>query len=212
MKNIMVKVASIILLVPLITGLAIVSAASGNIKIDPPYHLMTVGPIEYHVYTTGAHTAYNPHIFLAISKDCWEGLTEVKIEWSGGSISFSPGDFASEDQNSKKLPLGKDLPVYTVASLKDHLGTDDEIYWVFDEFLDGTPITNTYQAFNVTLDSNEPNMMIYVIGSSTEGGDLDTFTPVTPSGFVVPEPATIATIGASMVGLSALSIRRMRKK
>jgi len=78
-------------------------------------------------------------------------------------------------------------------------------------FLDGTPITNTYREFNTTLFSSKPNMMIYVIGSSTEGGDLDTVTPVTPSGFVIPEPATIATIGSSMVGLIALSVRRMRK-
>ena len=63
----------------------------------------------------------------------------------------------TEHTDSIKVPhngiLITDGAAYTVASLMDHLGTTEHIWWAFQPFLSGD-ITETHTSFTVTLDSS----------------------------------------------------------
>ena len=212
------KITLLALLLPLVLNIGYVLAqGAGQIKIAPPYHLLTSIPITYHVYTEGAgKIAYDPHIFLAMSEDSWTALDNVTVSWEGEILGFEQDDFTAVSDNGLKIPVDDNIG-YTVASVKDHLcdgsgeviGPEDSIYYVFAKFPIGE-INNTAKSFVVTLYSGSPNMMIYILGKSDANGEFDMRTPPTPSGFVIPEPATISVIVASMAGFVAYSKKRVR--
>ncbi|MGQ9680716.1 MAG: hypothetical protein ACUVV4_08150 [Candidatus Bathyarchaeia archaeon] len=218
MKVKYLKITLLALLLPLVLNIGyVLGQGVGQIKIAPPYHLLTSIPITYHVYTEGAgKIAYDPHIFLAMSEDSWNALDNVTVSWGGGSLEFIKGNFNAVSDNSLKIPVDDNIG-YTVASVKDHLrdgsgeviGPEDNIYYVFVGFPIGE-ITNTPKSFDVDLNSESPNMMIYILGKSDVNGEFDMRTPPTPSGFVIPEPATISVIVVSMAGFVAYFKKRVR--
>lgn len=190
--------------------------AEGLIRIDPhgSYYgqpIMLSSPATFSVDVQSDGPAYDPHIFLVMTKDCYDGLTgDVEVTWTGGSVTIHAADWHMETVNSVKVPPGcTPGAAYTVASLKDHLVTTEAIYWAFESFL-AAPITTTPQEFTVTLPSSNPRMLVYALGIS-EGEELfNLFVPPTQPGFVVPEVATILLVTASLSALALYAVKRRK--
>jgi hypothetical protein len=98
--------------------------ALGTIRIEPhafdlPDPMVVSSPATLNVTVT-EHTAYDPQIFLVMTKACHEGLTgNVTVTWTGGNLNFTPADFTPA--NTGEAPHSTPKADYTVASLQDHL-------------------------------------------------------------------------------------------
>jgi len=186
--------------------------AQGQIRIDPALPVMLDSPATFTVYIESPEQspATDPHIFLVMTEDCWNGLTgPVVVTWLGGSISIPKANFAPD--------TGVDIPPgatpgasYTVASLKSHLGTSGPIYWAFVAFLAG-PITDTPQTFTVDLPSTDPRMLVYALGKGSKSTGLFDFkVPPTIPGFVVPELGTMLLVLASLSAFALYAVKRRK--
>jgi hypothetical protein len=193
------------------------AAGNGLIRLDPhgsyyPEAVMLESPATFNVYIQSGPDAIDPHIFLVMTESCYEGLTsDVTVDWeNGGSPDLTITSWTIADNNGDKVPPGCVSGAdYTVASLKDHLDTDEPIYWAFEPFLSG-PITETPQEFTVTLESNDPRMMVYALGK-VEGSELfSNKVPPTQPGFVVPEVPTALLAIASMGAFAMYALIRKR--
>ncbi len=166
-----------------------VFAGTGSIRIDPPLPEMSASPADFEIWTQ-SDVATDPHIFLVITEACYNGLTDDTTgNWSGGDITIVKGDWnGPESNNGDKLPPGTSPGAgYTVASLKDHLDTEGPIYWVFVGILDGENLTSTHKTITVSLSSDAPEMLVYILGKSPDSEVFDMGVPPTIPGFVVPE-------------------------
>ena len=212
------SVASLVILsiAALMIGTALASG-EGLIRLDPhgsyyPEPVMLESPATFGVYIQSGPDALDPHIFLVMTQSCYNGLTaDVTVDWEGGATpDLTITAWTMADDNGDKVPPGCLSGVaYTVASLKDHLGTDEPVYWAFEPFLAG-PITETPQNFTVTLESTDPRMMVYALGKA-EGEELFTNkVPPTQPGFVVPEVATVLLAAASLSALGVYTLLRKR--
>ena len=93
---------------------------------------------------------------------------------------------------------------YTVASLKSHLDTDEDIYWAFVSILGGDMMEQG-KHYDVTVEmaSEAPSMLVYILGKNSETSSLfDMRIPPTIPGFVVPE-APLGAIGMVTLLLGA---------
>ncbi|MFC1802860.1 hypothetical protein ACFL0D_02715 [Thermoproteota archaeon] len=199
---------TIVALTLIILSTVTVSAAPkrGTIRIDPNWEdddpvILEGGSAEFEIYVT-EHAVSHAKLFLVMSQACNDGLTgDVEVDWNGlvGVSEWSPA-------SSGKIP--DEYAVYTVASLRDHLGvpSDETIYWALTET--ERPIDETPDTFTVSLPSNSPRMLIYAIGGNSP---FDNKVPPTRPGFVIPELplGTLSSI-ATMIG-SYVLLRRKKK-
>jgi len=206
------------LLVLVSTLLAIpVFAGTGSLRVDPPWPEAQQSPAYFEIWSQPPDDAYEPSVFLAMTESSYLGLTgDVTVAWTGPSspLVFVIGDWTLA-QDGVKLPTGAlggvtDGAGLTVASLKDHLGTDGPIYWAFSPILEG-PLTGVHETLTVTINSENPYMLVYLMGKSNPDGPFDMRTPPTRPGLVVPEVpfGTIAIIGSMMAALALFSKRSL---
>jgi hypothetical protein len=165
---------------------------------------MAKSPATFETWVQGKGNASDPHIFLVMTNSSYYGLTAaVKVEWAGGSLTVPKTAWTSETNNGKKVPPNTAPGAwYTVAALKSHLRTTQQIWWAFEPFVSGQNITQTHTSFTVSLSSNSPRMLVYVLGKDAPG-EYDIGVPDSIPGFVVFEPgpmlATLAMFSAFMV-------------
>jgi len=219
MRKIIV-ICSTLLLLAMISG---ASAETGTIRIETPegeyWPVMLESPTDFEIWVQGAGnpTSY-PNILLAMTEASWIGLTDVVVTWSGGSATFSSGDFASAQENSAKIPPGTTPGgSYTVATLKDHLSyglsepisADATIYWAMKPFLTG-PLTHDHQEFSVALSSTSPRMLVYALGKIGDSTLFNNKVPPTRPGFVVPELGTALMLIASFSAFALYTLKRRK--
>jgi hypothetical protein len=227
MRKIMLLTSAFILLVFAITP--VFAQGVGTIRLEPhgsyyPDPIMLSSPATFNVSVqSGGDPTCDPHILLVMTADSYNGLTgDVTVNWTN-TVDLTVTSWTMETENGNKIPSG--VPIhsgagYTVASLKDHLGTSDAIYWSFNPILDGNPLTQDKQDFTVTLPSSAPRMLVYVLGKTGEydgqtivcpsaESEFDNRVPPTQPAFVVPELSTIVLAGSSF---GALAIYTLRKK
>ena len=194
----------IITLIMLTTTTVSAAPKRATIRIDPNWAddapiLLENGVAELEIYVT-EHAVSHARLFLVISQDCYNGLTgDVIVNWNG-LTGVTDWTIAT----SGKVP--DEYSVYTVASLRDHLGvpSDEPIYWavtIVERAIDETPDT-----FTVTLPTTSPRMLIYAIGGNSP---YDNRVPNTIPGFVVPEfPLGTLSGLATMFGSYVLMKRK----
>ena len=197
------------LLLATATSLAF-ATGQGLVRIDPANPIMQTSPAVFSAYVVSGPDANDAHIFLVMTDECHDGLTDdVTVSWSGGSVTITTWN--EETLNSVKVPPNTENGIgYTVASLKDHLGTSDPIWWAFVEILDGGPITQTPQDVTVDLPSTAPRMLVYALGITGEGTVFNTRVPPTIPGFVVPEATPLILAGASFAAMGLYAFKRKK--
>ena len=196
-----------------------VMAQTASPRISPYWTVMVESPYTFDVWAQNADV-YDLQVLLVITQECWAGMpahptTAVTVDGATGDI-LTKDDFI--DVKSGDVPPSANNP-YQAAALKDHLDygladpldSDDKIYWALSEVV-FDPLTATHQDLDVTLDSTEPRMTIYLIGNTQDNsGLLDTRTPPTNPGFMVPEIA-IGSIMAVASMFTALGLYAYKKK
>jgi hypothetical protein len=204
----------IVIAVAAVLVMPVLAAGQGLIRLDPhgSYYGMAVmqsSPATFGVYVESGPDALDPHLLLVITEATYAGLGSVTVD--GVPVTTWNGPVSD---NGVKLPPGCESGAdYTVAALKDHLGTDGPIYWAFVPFLGGAPITQDPTEFEVTLDSSDPEMrlMLYALGKSEMDGLFSNKVPPTQPGFVVPELATVLLSLSSISALALYAVIRKRK-
>jgi hypothetical protein len=188
----------------------IVLAGTGSLRVSPAMPMTVNSPASFETWVQGNVEASDPHIFLAMTDSCHSGLTaNVTVEWVGGSLTIPDDAWTSDDINGKKLPPEAAPGAwYTVGSLKSHLGTAQKIWWAFQPFLNGQNITHTHRSFSVTLPSNDPRMLVYVLGIDGPG-EYDMSVPDSIPGFVVFEPTPVF---AALAMLSAFMVYAVKRR
>ena len=183
----------------------------GSLRIDPPVPVMTATPAVFDIYHQSG-IAYDPHIFLVIPESCFLALTgDTVVSWSGASspVTIEIADWLGPiNNNSADLPPNS-IPGYNVATLKSHIPTSDPVYYIFEPILEG-PLTTTKESITVTLQSGEPEMLVYILGKQTEESEVfDVRVPPTIPGFVIPELPIGTLMGlASMLAALVLITKR----
>ena len=207
---------------------------AATIRLDPhssyyPDPVMLDSPATFGVSVTGAgDPTSDPYIFLVMSESSYDGLSlsdDTTVTWSDAvaTVIIAKGDWIGpETDNSKGLPTDSSYSVhsgtlYNVATLQDHLfeneASEEPIYWAFAPILDGADLTATPQDFTVTLPSDEPRMLVYVLGKQGETGANDPFNnrvPPTQPGLVIPEVGTLILAAASFGGLAIYALGRRK--
>lgn len=202
-RSSIVVLLSIVILASL--TLTPVFAGTGGIRIDPPLPEGSESPAVFEIWVQGKTLATDLHIFLVMTESCYEAFSgSVEVSWDGGSIPIPKGAaWTKETDNSVKVPDGTTSGAgYTVASLKDHLETFEPIYWAFEPIL-GDPLGKIKETITVTLPSEDPDMLVYILGKSGASEFFDMRVPPTIPGFVIPEIpfGTAATILAMVAAL-----------
>lgn len=192
----------------------IAKAPTGTIRIDPALPLMLESPADFEIWVQGAgNPTTDPHILLVMTEACYAGLTgDVVVTWTGGSVSFSSGEFNATSKPGYVPPSGTtEGGRYTVASLQDHIGvpSSEMIYYAYKPFLDG-PLVHDPKSFTVTLPSTDPRMLVYAIGKTGDYEDFNSKVPPTIPGFVVPELASILLVIASFSAFILYLVRPKR--
>jgi len=207
-KSILLSICAIALMT------VMVYAGTGSIRIDPPLPDGRMSPAEFEIWVQGKSEANEPHILLVITESCYQGLSEVEdvVSWNGDSesVTIPKNGWTKETVNNVKVPPGTTSGAgYTVASLKDHLGTDGPIYYAFVPLWDGS-LGSTKIPIKVTLHSSDPKMLVYILGICGDGELYDMRVPPTIPGFVVPEVPYGAI--TSMLAMMGALYSQMRTK
>lgn len=209
---------SLVLLIVASAVPAFATGGTGQLKINPALPIALTSPATFTVNVTQGES-YDPHLLLALTTDCYDGLTGIVVTWTGGSVNFLKTDFTGDNTNSHKVPDGAtDGASYTIASLKEHLNVVDTIYWACKSFLSG-PITTTPTAFTITITSAHTKMLVYALGKSqnfdllslTSESLLDMKVPNTIPGFVLPEAAPVMLSIGSLAALGIYAVKRKKK-
>lgn len=206
-----------------------VKAETGTIRIETPegdyWPIMLESPATFEIWVQGAgNPTSDPHILLVMTEACHLGLTgNVVVTWTGGSASFSSGEFTPVTENSDKVPPSDTYPIftgagYTAASLKDHLSyglsepisSTETIYWAWKPFLNGEALTHDHQSFSVDLPSTEPRMLVYALGKTNGSTLFDNKVPPTRPGFMVPELGPIFLVLASFSAFILYAVKSKR--
>ncbi len=215
----MKKLAILMLLVSIslvVTPTVFAGASSSIIVISPQWSITQNTPATFNISTTPASDpTYDPHVLLVMTVACYNGLTNVEIAWTGGSVTFAKSDFALiSGSPPPKVPSDAvSENQYTRSSLADHLGLpgDSSVYWAMKPFLGGSALHTTPQQFTVTLHSTNPRMLVYALGKAdASDAKLNRWVPPTNPGFVVPELGTILLAMGSFGALALFSIKRRR--
>lgn len=214
----MLKLKSLKVLLSLLVLISVflaipVFGGTGSLRIEPTWPEAQDSPAYFEIWSQPPDTAYDVYVFLTMTEDSYLGLTgDVTVEWTGPSspLVIGMGEWTL-GQDGVKLPTGApggvtDGAAFTLASLKDHLGTDDDVYWAFGPILDG-PLTGVHQTLTVTINSDDPHMLVYLMAKSDTEGPFDMRIPPTKPGLVVPEVpfGTIAIVGSMMAALILFS-------
>jgi len=199
-----------------------VKAQTGTIRIGPTiWPIMLESPADFNIWVQGAgNPTSKPNILLAMTEDCWEGLTgKIVVNWTGGSVEFMKADFAAVQVNGDKVPPSgtTEGACYTIASLKDHLSyglsvpinSTETIYWAKKLFLSGD-LTGTKQAFTVTLPSTHPRMLVYALGKTEDSNIFDNKVPPTNPGFIVPELGPMLLLLAPLSAFALYTVKRRK--
>jgi len=216
-KFVLLALALMLVIIPSVSA-----RATGTIRIDPVWPVMLESPADFEIWVRGAgNPTSNPNILLAMTEDCWEGLTgNIVVSWSGGSVIFTKEEFTAVQVNGNKVPPSGTTKgaCYTVASLKDHLSyglsepitSTETIYWAIKPFL-SNPLTGTPQTFTGTLPSSHPRMLVYALGKTARASNLfDNKVPPTRAGFVVPELGPMLLILAPFSAFAIYAVRRRK--
>ena len=208
-----IKMKNLALVLLAFSMLPIASAYGALIRLDPANPIMQTSPAVFSAFIVSGEDATDPHIFLVMTDACHSGLTgDVTVSWPGGAaIDLTITTWNQETVNSVKVPPNTEEGTgYTVASLKDHLGTTGSIWWAFQPILSG-PITETPVDVTVVLPSTDPAMLVYALGKS---GDTELFNnrvPPTIPGFIIPEAAPLILATASFAALGAYAYKRKKQ-
>jgi len=157
----MKKLALILLGISLLAMATSTVLGEGTIRISPALPIMVGTEQTFEVWIQNGE-ATDPHLFLVMTDTCYDSLTSVTVEWTGDGVAdltLVKTDFTEETDHTtgiKRPPGATPGAGYTVASLMDHLGTTGPIWWAFESFLNGSPITETATEFTVTLNSENP--------------------------------------------------------
>ena len=163
------------------------------------------------------HTAYDPHILLVISEDCYDALggEDVTISWKWNAYC-PPSAIKEEDwehiKNGWVPPIGAGFgKIYQAKSLRDHLfgmveediPEDEGIYYTYIPLGDSCiPVTSIEKGeeyeFTVTVPGS-PRCLVYAFGSNSK-------VPPTRPGFIIPE-YTLGTVMAVVAMMAALMLR-----
>jgi hypothetical protein len=189
-------------------------AGTGAIRLDPhssyyPQPVMLKSPATFNVSTTNGNS-YDPHILLVLTDAAYQGLSgNVVINWTGGSITIPKGNFTMA--SDQKIPPGTTNGAgYTVASLRDHIGSTGTLWYAFEPILNG-PLSENKVPFTITLTSTHLRMLVYVLGKSCLTADLfDMKVPPTQPGLVVPEPSVLLSIAGSFGALALYAVKRRK--
>ena len=216
MKKMRFGVLLLVLPILLLTVPVVLAQPTGTVRIEPALPVESTSPADFEVWVkpSGDPTS-DPHIFLVMTASCYAGLDSVKIYWGAGEdpdiVLTNDGVWTEETVPGTKVPPDTTNGAgYTVASLKDHLGTTDSIYWAFVSILDGDDITQTPTPFTIILNSESPKMLVYILGETSGSSLFDNRVPPTIPGFVIPEPATIAAVVTPLIGLIGYAAHRRR--
>ena len=194
--------------------------ATGLLEIDPTWPTMTDPDETFEIYVKNGGIAHYPQLFLVMTETCWDDLSWVKIDFNKDTTieyTLSKGDF-DEAVSGESVPTGYPPGmIYTVASLKDHLGIDGtelSIYWTLVPFPTGDTINGPTDKYRVHIDINSADtcMLVYVYAKSENSlsADYDMRVPPTNPGFMVPEPATIAAIATPMLTLIGYALYKKK--
>jgi len=184
-----------------------VFAGTGSIRIDPAIPRVVSSPATFTIWVEGGSTAYDPHVFLVMTQTSYDSFSgDVTVAWVdgvAGQVDLTKGVDWTMATGSSKLPPGTSSGAgYNIATLKSHLsGTTEDIWWAFAPILEN-PLDGTNKTITVTLSATSPHMIVYIMGKSSDDGDLydveyDMRVPPTiPGGFLIPEVpyGTIATL------------------
>jgi hypothetical protein len=218
---------AVALLVISALSLAIVPVLADTIRITPNGSywgsIMLESPATFYANVTSNDDAgtHDVHLLMVITETCYESLTDpVTVSWNAGSNTLGSWTAGSvtvtwngpESTNSLKLPP-QAVGGYTVASLKDHLDTEEPIYWAFVPILDGAMLTTDPGIpFTVTLPADEPKMGLWLIGKNPSSDAFDNQTPTTRPGFVIPEVPTILLAAASFAAMGSYLLIKKRRQ
>ena len=215
----MKKLAILMLLVSIsliVTPTVFAKVNSSIIVITPQWPLTQNTPATLNISTTPASDpTYDPHILLVMTVACYNGLTNVEVAWTGGSVTFAKSDFSLlEGSPPPEIPADSvSENHYTRSLLADKLGLPGEtsVYWAMKPFLGGSALHTTPQQFTVTLHSTNPKMLVYALGKASESDTkLNRWVPPTNPGFVVPELGTILLAMGSFGALALFSLKRKK--
>jgi len=207
-----IKISFILLLATIVLlATPIAFAGVGSLRIEPPLPIKSKSPATFEIWAL-SETAYFPHILLILPESCYIGLTgDTVVSWSGASspLTIKKSDWIGpKDDNSLKLPLSAS-PGYNLATLQSHIPTSDPIYFVFEPILE-VPITSSKETITITLQSTDPEMLVYILGKQTEESTYyDIRVPPTIPGFVVPEMPLGTLMGlASMLAALIIMLKK----
>jgi hypothetical protein len=229
MRRLVIAVLSMALLAFSAGSTVGASAATGALRITPhgsyyPEPIMLTSPATFNITAIDHLRAYDPNILLVMTDASYQGLkSDVMVEWEGGSINFTKAQFTSvELDNAYVPPTGTTNGVrYRVSSLKEHIGVngtaDDTLWYVYGPFL-SKPISHTPQSFTITLNSENPRMLVYAIAKIFGYGlfniaccnPFDTRVPPTQPGFVVPDAAPMLLALASFSAFGIYAVKRKK--
>lgn len=203
-----ITLIQIVLLSAIVSISTVFGEGTGLIRIDPAIPRVVSSPAEFTIWVQNGETAYDPHIFLVMTQTSYDSFSgNVRVSWVDGVVAGYVDLWKEVDwtmaSGSDKLPPGTTPGAgYTIASLKSHLSeTTEDIWWAFAPILEN-PLDGTNKTITITFPATSPHMIVYILGRSTENGDLyDTeydmkVPPTIPGGFLIPEVpyGTIATL------------------
>lgn len=204
-----------------LSSITCVAAKAASPRISPQWSVMVGTSYTFDVWAQNADV-YDVQVLLVITQECFDGMADGTVVTLNG-IPVAKSDFTEEMVNSANVPPSAAVP-YQASSLKDHideglsvpLGSEDSIYWALSPvvfpLLEETHPTPTYYDLDVELYSSEPRMLVYLMGDLEDGmGLLDTRTPPTNPGFMVPEIA-IGSVMAVAAMFTALGLYTYQKK
>ena len=178
----------------------VMAPATGGLRISPQWPIMVGSPATFPVWAQSADS-YDVNVLLVTTQECFDDLGSVVVSYDTFMATLDQGDFTGvTGMGGVYVPTSGATTGarYTVASLKDHLDyglsealeSDDTIYWALvpithDDF---DPLTTVPVNLTVELDCDDPRMLVYLLGKSTDNADLfDMRVPPTNPGFLVPE-------------------------
>lgn len=212
----------IILATLLLVSLSLISiptvlapAPTGNIIITPPWPVESNSPATLQISVVPpADPTYDPHVLLAITPTCYNGLTDIEVAWEGGSTTFLKADFTLLEGEGVEAPSsGISEKRYTRSALASHLGLpgSSPVYYAMGPFLDGEPIHSTPRNFTVTAHSTHPKVTVYALGKGSLTDELfSRWVPPTNPALVVPEVAPTLLAISSFCALALFAVKRKK--
>ena len=209
----------VMLMVLALASIPCVAAQTASPRISPMWPVMVESSYIFDVWAQNADV-YNVRVLFVITEECLDGMADGTVVTVNGE-TITKTEFAVNGIESGEVPPSAGAP-YQASSLKDHideglavpLGSDDTIYWAISTVVFPV-LTGTHDTLDVELTSSSPRMLVYLMGNleNDPGMILDTRTPPTNPGFMVPEVAigSIMAVAAMFTALSLYTYKRKQK-